>query len=76
MDAHIHTLRDLFAQLGLQDEQDQIDAFIESARPLPANLHVADAPLWSESQAAFLKEALQNDSDWAELVDQLNMDLH
>ncbi len=76
MDSHVHTMSDLFAQLGLPDQPEQIDHFIESEGPLDPNTHVADADLWSESQAAFLKEALQNDSDWAELVDQLNMDLH
>ena len=76
MDSHIHTMSDLFAQLGLPDQADQIDKFIESVRPLASNVHVAEAALWSTSQAAFLKESLQQDSDWAELVDQLNMDLH
>ncbi|MFN4236617.1 MAG: DUF2789 family protein [Vogesella sp.] len=34
-----------------------------------------DAPYWTPAQSRFLREALQQDSDWAELVDQLNQAL-
>jgi len=33
---------------------------------------LAEAPFWSSGQAAFISEALSADSDWAEMVDQLN----
>jgi hypothetical protein len=31
-----------------------------------------DAPFWSDSQRAFLKESIIEDSDWAVPFDQLN----
>jgi len=33
---------------------------------------IADAPFWTPAQAAFLREKLNEDADWAELVDQLS----
>jgi hypothetical protein len=31
-----------------------------------------DAPFWSESQSHFLEEGLEEDSDWAEIIDELD----
>jgi len=70
MDTSLHTLCTLFAQLGLPDSPAAIAAFIAS-HPLPAGTAIEDAPFWSTSQAAFLKQALDDDADWAELVDTL-----
>lgn len=70
MDTSLHTLCALFAQLGLPDSPADIGAFIAS-HPLPAGTAIEDAPFWSTSQAAFLKQALDDDADWAELVDTL-----
>jgi len=58
--------------LGLPSENDAIDEFIASHRPIAAAMPLAEAPFWSSGQAAFINEALNADSDWAEMVDQLN----
>ncbi len=67
-----HTLADLFAQLGLGNSSTDIDGFIHSHRPIPDEVSLPDAKCWSNSQSAFLREAIEDDSDWSELVDQLN----
>ncbi len=70
MDTVPHNLATLFAQLGLPDDRTSIDHFIASHRLEPGQA-LADAPFWHEAQAEFLREALQEDSDWAEEVDEL-----
>ena len=72
MEKPIHALKDLFAQLGLPNDAAAIDAFIKAHSPLPETVKVADAPFWTTAQAAFLREELAEDADWAELVDQLS----
>lgn len=72
MDTSTHNLHMLFCQLGLADDAGQINAFIELHRPLPSNINLAEAYFWNEAQAAFLSEAIVNDSDWCESVDKLD----
>ncbi|HEX5805261.1 MAG TPA: DUF2789 domain-containing protein [Macromonas sp.] len=67
-----HRFSELFAQLGLPAEPDSIASFLRQHRPLPDELHLADAPFWNSSQASLLREQLIQDADWAETVDQLN----
>ncbi|ACE85601.1 DUF2789 domain-containing protein [Cellvibrio japonicus] len=67
-----YTLNDLFAKLGLPNSSAAIDAFIEKHRPLPQAEPLASAPFWTAEQAAFLQQARQSSSDWAEVVDELN----
>lgn len=76
MEFHYHTLPNLFEQLGLPIEAYAIEHFIDVHSPLPPSLHLADAPFWNPSQAAFLREELLEDGDWAEVVDTLNARLH
>lgn len=76
MEPTTHTLSDLFAQLGLDDDPQSIDRFIAEHRPLPDTVKLADAPFWTDGQAQFLREELNDDSDWAPMVDQLNVRLH
>jgi hypothetical protein len=75
MDAPIPTLETLFAQLGLDSTPEAIDAFIV-AHPLAEDVKLIDAPFWSPQQAAFLKEELRDDAEWAMPVDELNQRLH
>jgi hypothetical protein len=75
MDAPIPTLETLFDQLGLDSTPEAIDAFIV-AHPLPEDVKLIDAPFWSVQQAAFLKEELREDAEWAIPVDELNQRLH
>ena len=70
-DAH-HHFSDLFAQLGLPNDAQGIAQFLAQHRPLAGDIRLPDAPFWSPAQAAFLREALVQDSDWAELADQLS----
>lgn len=72
MEQPVHTLSELFKQLGLPDDNDSIERFIEEHRPLPESVRLADAGFWNESQQRFLREELEEDADWAELVDTLN----
>ena len=76
MDLATPTMHDLFAQLGLPNEEEEIQRFVAQHRPLPQNMLLAEAPFWTPAQAQFLREQLQRDADWAEVVDQLNMSLH
>ncbi|WP_027475190.1 DUF2789 family protein [Curvibacter gracilis] len=70
-----HRFTDLFAQLGLPSDPHAIATFIGHHAPLADDLDLADAPFWTASQAAFLREQRLQDADWAELVDQLNLAL-
>lgn len=70
MDTSQHSLGALFKQLGLPDERKEIDAFLGSHR-LAEGQNLPDAPFWNEAQSQFLREALQQDSDWTEEADEL-----
>lgn len=73
MEQPIHVFSDLFAQLGLPNDAASIETFIRTHSPLPETVKLCDAPFWTTAQAAFLREQLANDADWAELVDQLSV---
>lgn len=75
MDAPIPTLETLFEQLGLDSSPEAIDAFI-GANTLDEHVKLIDAPFWTPQQAAFLKEELREDAEWAIPVDELNQRLH
>ena len=67
-----HHFHDLFAQLGLPADGQSIQQFIAAHTPLAAAVKLPEAPFWTPAQAAFLHESLLEDSDWAELADQLS----
>lgn len=73
MDASTHKMRNLFEQLGLPAGDADIARFVAAHRPLADGLALADAPFWSASQAQFLRDEIDDDADWAELVDQLSL---
>jgi len=62
----------LFAQLGLPSSDRDIDAFVASAEPIPPAMKLAEATLWSDAQASFLREAIARDGSWAPVVDELD----
>lgn len=66
-----HSLNDLFAQLGLPDEDQAIDEFL-ARHHLQGEDKLARAPFWSDTQRRFLEEAIRDDSDWCEVVDELD----
>lgn len=74
MDPEFHNMQNLFHQLGLPDDEQSIQAFIDSHR-LGEGEKIETAPFWSDAQATFLQECLSADSDWAEVVDQLNVQM-
>jgi hypothetical protein len=76
MDLSSHQLSSLFDQLGLDSEPNAIAAFVKEYSPLASNILLADAKFWTDSQASFLREEILKDSDWAEVIDQLNEILH
>ncbi len=73
MESGTHKMRSLFEQLGLPSSDADIAGFVASHRPLAAGTELADAPFWSAAQAQFLREEVEDDADWAEVVDQLNL---
>ncbi|MFV5212669.1 DUF2789 domain-containing protein [Azonexus caeni] len=75
MDA-MHTLPQLFAQLGLPSEPPAIEAFIAAHRPLAGDVALYRAPFWTPAQRSFLKEEIIEDADWAAAIEELNARLH
>lgn len=64
----------LFAQLGLDTDKESINQFIQNHH-ISGSIRLDEAPFWTSSQAAFLREAIEDDSDWAEVVDHLDSKL-
>ncbi len=75
MELQDHNLDTLFQQLNLDSDPASIDAFIASHQ-LSADVKLIDADFWTPAQAAFLKELLREDAEWAPTVDELNVRLH
>lgn len=72
MEQHHHDLSALFEQLGMDASPAAIQTFVRMHRPLAAELKLAEASFWSDSQAAFLREKVKEDADWAVVVDTLD----
>jgi len=72
MDTSAHNISGLFQQLGLPDDADGISSFLRAHRPLAAGVSLDKADFWKPAQAAFLREAIEEDSDWAEVADELD----
>jgi len=75
MEAHLHSMTHLFTQLGLPSEPADIQAFIAARRPLPKGMALFEAPFWTPAQAAFLREQVEDDADWAGVIDRLDSGL-
>ena len=75
METAVHTLNNLFAQLGLPSDAAGIDRFVKTHRPLPSTQALHEATFWSPAQAAFLREEVLVDADWAGIVDRLDAEL-
>ena len=76
MEAPMHSINNLFAQLGLPSDQTSVERFIRIHSPLPTGITLSDAPFWTSAQATFLREELLNDADWVEVIEELNVQLH
>lgn len=75
MNAPDHSFSELFAQLGLPADNAQIRQFLQSHTPLAADITLPAAPFWTAAQAAFLREEILKDADWAVVIDHLNTSL-
>jgi hypothetical protein len=74
MDTSSHSMKNLFAQLGLSNSDTSIDNFFQNNH-LPPDIPLANAAFWSAGQAQFIREAIVEDADWAEVVDHLDAQL-
>lgn len=70
------TMQCLFAQLGEPDDEAAINRFIGRHGHLRGHTQLHEAAFWSPSQAAFLRDAIAQDANWAPVVDALNARLH
>ncbi|MDE1464434.1 DUF2789 domain-containing protein [Spartinivicinus poritis] len=71
MDTSQHNLCTLFQQLGLSASSEEIDKFL-AVHSLKPGAQLSEADFWNESQAEFLRAAVAEDADWAEVVDELD----
>ena len=76
MEQHTLSMSNLFAQLGQASDEAGIARFIAANHPLAGDVRLHEAAFWSASQAVFLREAIGDDADWAEVADALNSELH
>ena len=72
MQAQLHSMTNLFAQLGLPSDEAGVETFIAAHRPLKNDVALYRAPFWSDAQRAFLKEEIIEDADWSAVIDELN----
>ena len=72
MERPTHTMSNLFAQLGLANDETAIAQFIATHKPLAGSVPLHQASFWNASQAGFLCEAIRDDADWAEITDELS----
>ncbi|WP_104203531.1 DUF2789 domain-containing protein [Billgrantia saliphila] len=75
MEQPVHPFHELFEQLGLPADETSIKAFIERNAPLPPEMALYQASFWTPAQAEFLYAAVEDDADWAEVVDHLDASL-
>ena len=72
MDNYLHGMKDLFEQLGLPSSPEAIQEFIKTNQNMALDMALWNARFWSDAQAQFLKEAIEQDSNWVEAVDHLD----
>lgn len=76
MEQPVHPFSELFAQLGLPDDEASIRHFIATHAPLPEAMRLEEAPFWTPAQAQLLREERLEDADWIVVIDQLNVAMH
>jgi hypothetical protein len=57
--------------LGLASSDAAIEYFVQNNH-LPKDIPLDHAACWDAGQAQFIRESLDLDSDWSEIVDQLD----
>ena len=73
MENHIHTITLLFDQLGLNSSDAEINKFVTKNSPLSKDVELYKAKFWNSSQAICLKQMKEEDADWSDIVDQLDV---
>ena len=76
IDTSTHNMSNLFTQLGLPDDPQSIEQFINTHGRLAPNILISGAPFWTSVQATFLKDEILKDADWVGVIDELNRALH
>lgn len=76
MEHPVHPFSELFAQLGLPEDEVSIRNFIATHAPLPEDMRLEEAPFWTPAQAQLLREERLDDADWIVVIDQLNVAMH
>ncbi len=71
-----HDMTTLFQQLGLDSDPQAIEAFIRSHSPLKKETKLENASFWTVAQAQLLHQLINEDSDWACVVEELNSRMH
>jgi hypothetical protein len=71
----IHSIHSLFDQLGLDSSEQGINSFVNQHGSLPANVKLHQADFWNTAQKTFLQQMINEDADWAEIVDELDAKL-
>lgn len=72
MEKSLHSVRELFKQLGLPADVDAIEQFLTEKTPLQPGTLLANASFWSTDQRIFLEEEWLRDADWVSTIDLLN----
>ncbi len=73
MEIYQHGMPELFKQLGLGHSPKEIKEFVKNHRHTLDSAPLHKASFWTRSQSDFLKQAIEQDADWAEVVDQLDI---
>ncbi|GAB3057720.1 DUF2789 domain-containing protein [Simiduia litorea] len=71
MNIEFNTLGALFSQLGLPSDDDFINRFVDEHK-LDKSIRIDQASFWSPNKARFLRDAIEEDAEWAGIVDQLD----
>lgn len=70
-----YTMNDLFAQLGLDSDDEAIEQFIKTHQ-LPEAVPMKNADFWNEKQRQFIIDEYENNAVWVMVLDELNVRLH
>lgn len=71
----IHSIHSLFYQLGLASSDRAINAFVAKNGTLPSGIKLHQADFWNAALKTFLQQMIDEDADWAEIVDELDAKL-
>ena len=72
MDTSKHDIEELFIALGIPHSETAIEAFIKNNH-LPPDIPLEQAAVWNAGQAQFIHEAVEDHTDWEEVVNQLEV---